>query len=219
MVGGGLAFTSLKVTDFGIAKMAEHEVNRAASGGTEATAASKTVMNALAYIAPEVIASWKTASRPADVWAIAAIAWELLNGAPPFGAGLKAIVKIVGGDKPELRPSIAEHVQFGGLARELADVFKECFEKEPGKRPTANDLMARCDTICYMPPVGREVGAIKNYPKSTYGFIETPAGTGVFFHTRSIVGGGRPTPGTRVWFSKFEGQPAPRAFPVVPMKG
>ena len=55
MIGGGLAFDTLKVTDFGIAKMAEHEVEEHAGTDAESTAKSSTVMNALAYMAPEVI--------------------------------------------------------------------------------------------------------------------------------------------------------------------
>ena len=50
MVVRGLEFEGLKITDFGIAKMAEHEVDQAVSGGAETTRRSTTVMGALAYL-------------------------------------------------------------------------------------------------------------------------------------------------------------------------
>jgi serine/threonine-protein kinase len=218
MVAGGLAFAGIKITDFGIAKMAEHEVNEAVLGGEETTRSSRTVMNALAYVAPEVIDSPRTASKPADVWAIAAIAWELLTGAPPFGVGLKAIRVIGTGKKPDLPKHVASHAQFGGLAQELHQLIMSCLEVAPDSRPTASELATRCDSICYLPPT-RELGIVENYPAPTFGFIQSDAGDRVFFHTQNIVGNGkRPPLGSRVWFTKFDGQPRPRAIPVVPLK-
>ncbi|MGE3510233.1 MAG: serine/threonine-protein kinase, partial [Vicinamibacterales bacterium] len=75
MIPGGLQFAGMKITDFGIAKMAEHEIDEAVSGGEETTQSSRTVMNALAYVAPEVVDQPRTASKPSDVWAVAAITW------------------------------------------------------------------------------------------------------------------------------------------------
>jgi len=218
MVAGGLDFAGLKITDFGIAKMAEHEIDEAVSGGDETTRSSKTVMNALAYVAPEVVDKPRTASKPSDVWAIAAITWETLTGAPPFGAGLQALKALFSSQTPpSLRPEIANHPQFGGLSRELAEIITSCFEREPEGRPTADQLSARCDEVCYLPPV-RETGVINVYRAGTFGFIESDGGDTVFFHTQNVVGDGvRPDPGTRVWFTKFDGSPRPRAIPVVPL--
>jgi len=218
MIAGGLAFNGVKITDFGIATMAQHEMLEAASGGEETTRKSKTMMNALAYVAPEVIESAATASMPADVWAVAAIAWELLTGTPPFGTGLKAIPALVSGKKPVLPERVRGHAQFGSLSREVGDIICSCLEYEPGKRPTAPALASRCDEICYLPPV-REVGTVQNYPAASFGFIRSVDGARVFFHVRNVVSDGpRPPVGSRVWFTKFDGQPAPRAIPVVPLR-
>lgn len=216
MVAGGLAFEGIKITDFGIARMAEHEVNEAVSGGEETTRASKTVMNALAYAAPEVVDSPRTASKPADVWAIAAIAWEVLAGMPPFGRGLKAIKALASGKMPTLPGPVASHPQFGGLSREIYEVIMTCLNLDPAQRPTADELSTRCDAICYLSPV-RELGRVANYPANTFGFIRSDAGEQVFFHTRSVVGV-RPPVDSRVWFTKFAGDPRARAIPVVPLK-
>ena len=215
MVVGGLKFGGLKITDFGIAKMAEQEVDRAVSGGDETTRRSSTVMGALAYLAPEVVDLPHTPSKPADVWSIAAMAWELLAGKPPFGTGLKVIREILSDKQPVLPSAVAAHEQFGLLSRELADVILCCLRRNADDRPTAAELAARCDEICYVTPV-RETGVVTNYPFRSFGFIEREAGGQVFFHVQNVVGS-RPVVGTQVWFTAFDGKPRPRAIPVVPL--
>jgi len=218
LVAGGLSFDAIKITDFGIAKMAAHEIDEAVSGGEETTRSSRTAMNALAYVAPEVIRSPRTASQPADVWAIAAIAWELLTGTPPFGSGLQAVAAIVQGQKPDLPGRIASHAQFGGLSRQLHDLTMRCLEADPSHRPTAAELATLCDEVCYLPPV-REMGTVEKYAAPTFGFIRSDAYEVTFFHTQNVLSDkGRPPVGTRVWYTKFTGQPRPRAIPVIPLK-
>ena len=214
MVAGALSFAGVKVTDFGIAKMAEHEVGEHV-GDDDSTAQSSTVMNALAYMAPEVINSPHDVQKAADVWAVAAIVWNLLTGKPPFGSGLQAVTRILEGPVPSLDPAIARHSQFGPLARELAALLLNGMERAVEKRPAAAQLARYCDKLCYLPPA-RELGTVENYPRSTWGFIRTAVGDEVFFHVRSVVGT-RPEPGTPVWFTRFDGAPNPRAIPVVPL--
>ena len=215
MVERGLEFQALKITDFGIAKMAEQVVNEAVSGGAETTRRSTTVMGALAYLAPEIISSPHSPSKAADVWAIAAMAWELLVGVPPFGSGLVAIKEILSDERPALSRAIGAHKQFGLLSRQLADVILSCLKPDPNERPSAVELATRCDEICYLSPV-RETGIVIRYPAQSFGFIESDAGGEVFFHIQNVVGA-KPKLGAEVWFTKFEGQPRPRAIPVVPL--
>ena len=214
MVAGGLSFVALKVTDFGIAKMAEHEVGEHV-GDDDSTAQSSTVMNALAYMAPEVLNAPHNVQKAADVWAVSAIVWELLTGKPPFGSGLQAVTRILGGPEPTLDPAIAGHPQFGPLADELAALLLNGMERAVEKRPSAAQLAQFCDKLCYLPPV-RELGTVKSYPRGTWGFIRATAGDDVFFHVQSVIGT-RPKLGTTVWFTRFEGAPSPRAIPVVPL--
>lgn len=218
LVAGGLRFDAVKITDFGIAKMAAHEIGEAVAGGPETTQSSRTARNLIAYMAPEVITSPRKPSMPADVWAIAAIAWELLTGAPPFGADYLAVKAILDGKKPDLPTAVASHPQFRGLARQVHDLVMKCFEDDPANRPTAAELATECERLCYLPPV-REIGVVSNYPGrvKTFGFIGSEEGGVVFFHTRSAIANRLPV-GTRVWYGKFDGQPRPRAIPVVPMK-
>lgn len=217
MIVGGLNFKGLKITDFGIAKMAEHEVDQAVAGGEATTRSSRTVMNALAYVAPEVVDAPRKVSKASDVWAIAAIAWEVLTGLPPFGTGLQALRALFSAPMPQLATGIANHQQFGPLSRELASIILSCFEKDPDARITADELSELCESLCYLPPV-REIGVVNNYQANTFGFIRSDGGNDVFFHTQNVISDdGPPEPGTRVWFTRFEGQPRDRAIPVVPI--
>jgi serine/threonine-protein kinase len=216
LVAGGLAFEALKITDFGIAKMAEKEIGDAVSGGEETTQSSRTARGALPYMAPEVIDNPRTSSSPADVWAIATIAWELLTGRAPFGTGLKAVTAIVSGNKPTLPGEITAHKQFGPLSLAVASVILRCLEQDPASRPSAEQVATLCDELCYLPLV-REVGVIETYRARTFGFIRSNDSDGVFFHVQNVLGPA-PLPGTGVWYSKFDGNPNPRAIPVVPMK-
>jgi serine/threonine protein kinase len=85
MVVGGADFVELKITDFGIAKMAEAEMENAVAGGDEeALTQSATALGALPYMAPEFIESFKHAGKPADVWSLGALMFELLTGSKPF---------------------------------------------------------------------------------------------------------------------------------------
>lgn len=216
LVAGDLAFRALKITDFGIAKMAEQEIGDAVSGGEETTQSSRTARGALPYMAPEVIDDPRTPSPSADVWAIAAIAWELLTGRAPFGTGLKAVTAIVTGNKPTLPAEITDHKQFGPLSLAVGDVILRCFEKDSASRPSAEQLATLCDELCYQPLL-REAGVIESYPRRSFGFIRSNSYDNVFFHVENVLGP-RPPQGTDVWYSKFDGNPNPRAIPVVPMK-
>ena len=118
-------------------------------------------------------------------------------------------------NQPVLPPRVGTHRQFGPLSRELADIILSSLRADPDERPTAAELAARCDEICYLPPV-RETGVVNDYPARSFGFIGADTGGEVFFHVQNVIGG-RPKPGTRVWFTKFSGRPRPRAIPVVPL--
>jgi eukaryotic-like serine/threonine-protein kinase len=85
MVVGGETFKEVKITDFGIAKMAEQEIDEAAKGGDASLTASKTALGAIPYMAPEAIKATGQAGMASDIWSIGAMAYEQLCGARPFG--------------------------------------------------------------------------------------------------------------------------------------
>ena len=60
----------------------------------------------------------------------------------------------------------------------------------------------------------------KLFPIEGYGFLETPDGREVYFHSHSVLNGGfdRLEPGTEVRFVEEEGDQGPQASTVVPLK-
>lgn len=218
MVAGGLAFADVKITDFGVARMAIAEIDDALAGGDLSLTGSKTLIGHLPYLAPEVLRDRKTVDRRADVWAVGALAFHLLSGRPPFGHELaEAVVKILSAPVPQLPPDVSGHPQFGPLGREIYGIAAACMQRDPGARPTAPQLVDLCGRLCY-PVSTREVGRVTGYPGNTFGFASADAdGAEVFFHVDSVFGKARPAVGGQIWFSRHPGHPYPRAHPVVPL--
>lgn len=215
MVEGALNFLGLKITDFGVARMAQEEIDESVRIGTITT--SKTAIGALPYMAPEVIDKPSSPILPSDVWAVGALAYQLLAGELPFGQGFAAVPRIQAAVAPQLPEMIQSRPQFAPLGRELYGIILQCLQRDIQARPTANQLVALCDRLCYAPLDGRRVGVVHSYPGSSFGFIRTKGGEDdVFFHVDSVFGR-KPTVGQRVWYKSHVGFPRHRAHPVVPM--
>lgn len=214
MIVDGLSFSGLKITDFGVARMAEQEIEQAVKIGTVTT--SKTAIGALPYMAPEVIDKPGIPTLPADIWAIGALAFQLLAGELPFGQGFAAVPRIQAALAPPIPKAILDHPQFSHLGREIHGIVLQCLQREPSDRPTAGQLVALCNRLCYTRPK-RQEGIVESYPGRSFGFIKPKiGGSSVFFHIESVRGR-QPKVGQRVWYQPFAGTPRNRAHPVVPM--
>jgi eukaryotic-like serine/threonine-protein kinase len=207
----------VKITDFGIAKMAEHEISDAFKDERTLTGSS-TAMGALPYMAPEMIEAPKTANLPADIWAIGAILYRLLAGVPPYGTGLSAVPKIVRANLPPKPTLLDTMTQFEPLSGELWEIVQACLQKEIALRPDADALVKMCSDLCYS-HCPRNTGTIEDFGRGpgNWGSIRADDRGGIFFHAHSYYGG-TPEVGTRVNFASFPGSPKPRAFPVLPIK-
>jgi eukaryotic-like serine/threonine-protein kinase len=207
----------VKVTDFGIAKMAEEEVAEAVKDNDSITA-SKTVVGALPYMAPEMIEKPREAGLAADIWSTGAILFHLLTGQLPFGGGLVAVRSILLDPVPR-KPKLLETSQFSALADDLWSIVESCLEKDPLRRPTGDGLLGACAELCYSNEP-RKFGVVEEYgtrPGAT-GLIKCAStGQRVFFHIESYYGRS-PASGIRVSFADFEGSPHNRAFPVLPIR-
>jgi serine/threonine-protein kinase len=215
MVVGGTALETIKITDFGIAKMAEAEIGQITDVAKGGSTSSKTVLGAIPYMAPESIASFKSASFASDVWAIAAIVYELLSGTKPFGGGLVSIAAILQADPPK-KPALVAAPQFRGLGDELFAILLGCFTKDPDQRPSAGDLVNRVEQLCYtVRPY--EFGTIEGlHPKfAKVGFLRSDSGKSVMYHKDSFYGSSNVAIGDRVWFSSDPGVGKDRAMPLV----
>lgn len=213
MVTGGYSVESLKITDFGIAKLAKEELTAAAAGGGESLSMSQTAVGALPYMAPEAIETPADVTTAVDVWSLGAMMFHLVCGEPPFGSGLKAVQKILNVDAAAIPDFVTNNPQFGPLAKEVISLAMSCLVRNPEDRPSADDLVRKCGLFCYNSSPRRE-GFVKRIDHGKYGFIRTEAGD-VFFHMGSVYGPEHPKVGDQVLFSSYEGGGAPRAYPVV----
>lgn len=216
MAVGGLELSGIKVTDFGVAKMSEAEIDAGVAGGVLTITGSKTLIGHLPYLAPEILRRRKTVDSRCDIWAVGALAFHFLTGDPPFGIELAdAVMKIMTAPVPPLPKEIDSHPQFRGLAQEIYGIVVACLQRDPASRPNAQQLVELCGRLCY-PVVEREVGVVSGYPGGSFGFADSKRGT-VFFHVDSVIGSSRPRVGSAIWFSRHKGEPRDRAHPVVPI--
>jgi serine/threonine protein kinase len=214
MVVDGKALTDVKITDFGIAKMAEEELLVVEGGDSSSLTASNTAIGALPYMAPEMIKSIRKAGTAADVWSLGALMFELISGEKPFGVGYKAVPAIIEAKVPPFPTVIGSNPQFKLVAEEIYELLKTCMRADPASRPSADDLVRKCGTMCY-PNTAREFGNVRNFENGYWGFINADNGSDVFFHIESVFGKEKIKKGDRVWFSRHTGGGADRAFPVM----
>ena len=213
MVVGGYSLIELKITDFGIAKMAGEELAEAAEGGSATMTTSQTAVGALPYMAPEVIETPRNVESPADIWSIGAMMFHLITGEPPYGSGLKAVSKILAAEKPIVPAFLTSNPQFAPLASEVIDLALACLQRDPALRPNADSLVARCGQFCYTPR-SRQEGVVKDIRYNSWGFIAT-GGDDVFFNLSSVYGPNQIAVGNHVVFASYEGNPSSRAHPVM----
>jgi serine/threonine protein kinase len=205
----------VKITDFGIAKLAEHEIVDGMKDESSITG-SQTVLGALPYMSPELIARPKEAGLPADVWALGAMLFRLLSGDVPFGTGLAAIPTILEAKLPQKPNLLKQNAQLAILADSLWTIVERCLQKDVASRPTADQLVEMCDQLCYSEEQ-RFDGVVTGFQFGAYGYIESEDGSQVFFHRDSCYGT-TPLVGSRVNFASFDGHPNRRAFPVLALK-
>jgi len=215
MVSPGFAFEAIKITDFGIAKMAEEEIEAAVEGGDVQTMTnSSTAIGALPYMAPEMMTSARKSGTPADIWAVGAICYELLTGEKPFGQGLQVVLNVANRTMTP-PPSHLDKVQFRGLTTDLLALLHSCMTNDAAARPTADQLVTACTNLCY-PPSARATGTLTYVGgNGAFGKIRTSgSGEDIFFHRDSLYGP-RLEMGDRVCFAAFPGTPNARAHPIV----
>ncbi|MFF0523150.1 PQQ-binding-like beta-propeller repeat protein [Actinomadura nitritigenes] len=119
-----LAADGPRVIDFGISR---------ALDGTAVTH-SGALVGSPAFMAPEQVASGRRAGPAADVFALGGVLVHAATGTPPFGTGAvpAVLARVVGAD-PRL----------DGVPDGLRPVVAACLDKDPGRRPSPEELVER----------------------------------------------------------------------------
>lgn len=230
MTSRDAAMSSIKLTDFGIAKLAEQEIEAEIAEFERDSATltnSNTLLGAIPYMAPECWSSWRDAGQPMDIWAIGCIAYQLVTGNLPFGSGRNAIMAVARLEqtgKVELPPPalFGRSVANTGMENDLLELIRSCLQVDIRLRPSASDLLARCGTWCYAASE-RRIGTIASYGvryasggrSETGTIVDADGDKQYFYHTSEFYGPGNPTPGQRVNIGVHPGQPHERAAPVL----
>ena len=128
------------VADFGVAKAVS-----ASSGGTQSSLTSMGVaLGTPAYMSPEQAAADPHVDHRADIYAVGALAYEMLTGRPPFtGSTPQQVLAAHVSQAPEPISQLRETIAPG-----LAELVMRCLAKRPADRwQTAGELKAQFDAI------------------------------------------------------------------------
>lgn len=139
----------LKIADFGLAAMIQHEGER-----------KKTICGTPNYIAPEVLFdSGNGHSYEVDIWSLGVIMYTLLVGKPPFQTReVEAIYKKIKENNYTFPPEI-------GISREAKDLIERILDKIPENRPTLEEM--RQHPFLTAQPIPKSI------PKSAFNEVPT----------------------------------------------
>jgi serine/threonine protein kinase/tetratricopeptide (TPR) repeat protein len=133
-----LAGTSAVITDFGVAKALTDST-------TDGQLTSVGVaLGTPAYMAPEQAAADPATDLRADIYAVGAMAYELLAGHPPFaGRNVQAVMAAHATEAPTSIGTLR-----AATPTALVELVMRCLEKRPGDRPqSANEILQALDNL------------------------------------------------------------------------
>ncbi|MGY0486510.1 protein kinase domain-containing protein [Streptomyces sp. WG-D5] len=162
-----LAAQGPQLIDFGIARGAA-QTALTDPGGTPGTPG---------FTAPEVLMG-RASGPAADVFALGATLAYAATGRPPFGSGEPAGVSY---------RAVHEPIDLAGVPEPLAGLVEACVAKDPARRPTPAEVIARCSVRTAL--------------------VEDPA-------YAALVGPGEPVPTGPAPATPTPTQPGPHALPT-----
>jgi eukaryotic-like serine/threonine-protein kinase len=153
-----MADGTTKITDFGIAKASQPDVNLTATG---------IVMGTALYVFPEQ-ATGQPLTGSSDIYSLGVVAYECLAGDPPFVSDQAIAIAIM--HKHDPVPPLPNDVP-----RPVADLVYAMLAKEPRDRPqTARHVAERADVIREARfrtgnsgPMTSDLPSVPNFPPAT----------------------------------------------------
>lgn len=124
-----LQFKTLKITDFGLARVA-YKTTRMSAAGT------------YAWMAPEVI-KHSTFSKASDVWSYGVLLWELLTGETPY-KGIHTMTVAYGVAVNKLTLPIPST-----CPEPWKNLMEACWDSDPHRRPTFDNILMELDGIIH----------------------------------------------------------------------
>ncbi|MBI3268181.1 MAG: SUMF1/EgtB/PvdO family nonheme iron enzyme [Planctomycetes bacterium] len=156
------AVLTAKLLDFGLAKLAEREVQMRSTDEKSASLRTLTrtgaMMGTPAYMSPEQVRASADVDGRTDVYSLGATFYEILTGRPPFheAATLASLLYQIEGTDPTPPSRFVPDVD-----RDVETICLKCLQKSPSERyATARDLARDCRRwLAGEPIAARPVGA------------------------------------------------------------
>ena len=193
------------VTDFGVAKAVSEATGR------EKMTTAGVALGTPAYMAPEQAAADPHIDHRADIYAVGALAYELLSGQPPFTGATPQMV--LSAHVTETPTPVTAHR--AAVHPALAQIVMRCLEKKPADRwQSAEELLhqleaATTPSVGITPTDTRPVtAAVPRRNKTKYAVIGSAAVVAVIAVVTLLILPGRGTPlvPERVVVGVFENQ-------------
>ncbi len=127
------------VTDFGVAKAIVASRKPGAPERPPSMTGEGITIGTPLYMAPEQAVADPTVNHSADLYALGAVAYEMLVGTPPFGGRSAAAVLAAHARET---PTPIERRRYD-VPRELVSLIMQCLEKEPERRPKSGSFLVR----------------------------------------------------------------------------
>ena len=155
----GPSFITPHITDFGLARYAQHQHGQTLPGA---------IVGTPSYLAPEVTRGQEFATSASDVYSLGAILYELLTEAPPFQGETPAEIIRLASTAAVTPPRKVNPA----IPLDLETICLKCLEADPPKRyPSADKLAEDLENFLACRPIARQgpVGSLE-----TPGSLEPP---------------------------------------------
>jgi serine/threonine protein kinase len=139
----GDLFDFVKVLDFGLAKDLSDEASTRLSQ-------SSTVLGTPLYVAPEAIGGGSPVDARTDIYALGAVGYFLLSGAPVFTGS--SVVEICAQHLSVPPEPLSRRLGQRSVGRDLEELVMRCLAKDPKDRPTSASELCQALSVLTIQP-------------------------------------------------------------------